>query len=180
MANNSNIAINIDTEAETSIEQDPEERIATIASNATQNVTKSLFNLTLENFEDEEDQHSLEFKAYESRLHQEMKDWKTLLRQTYSDLKKAKQKHPIIDKSILSPEKVEYLEKAPCLQNFIRESMDFRQQAYVFLELDYANIMDYVTNLEEQCEHRLNQVMAERICENLANFPKCTTTRREF
>ncbi|XP_073829266.1 succinyl-coenzyme A synthetase beta subunit, GDP-forming isoform X2 [Musca autumnalis] len=106
-----------------------------------------------------------------------MKDWKTLLRQTYSDLKKAKQKHPIIDKSILPPEKMKYLEAAPCLQNFIRESMDFRHAAYVFLELDYANIMDMVRNLEDQCEHRLNQVLAEKIRENLANYPKCTRSK---
>lgn len=107
-----------------------------------------------------------------------MKDWKTLLRQTYSDLKKAKQKHPIIDKSVLSHEKIKYLEKAPCLQNFIRESLDFRHQAYIFLELDYADTMDMIKNLEDQCEHRLNQVMAEKIRENLASFPKNLT--RQF
>lgn len=45
-----NIPILIDTEAETSIEQDVEEKIHTKVSNATvYNATKSLFNITFEN-----------------------------------------------------------------------------------------------------------------------------------
>lgn len=103
-----------------------------------------------------------------------MKDWKTLIHNAYSEFKKSKLKHPVIDKSILPPEKREYLEKAPCLQSFIRESIEFRQQAHIFLELDHAEIMDMVENLESQCEHRLNQIKSVKIRENLANYPKLT------
>lgn len=45
-----NIPILIDTEAETSMEQDAEEKIQTKVNNATvHNGTKSLFNITFEN-----------------------------------------------------------------------------------------------------------------------------------
>ncbi|XP_075155262.1 kinetochore Mis12-Ndc80 network component 1 [Haematobia irritans] len=171
-----NIPILIDTEPETSIEHDVEEKVITVASNATQ-TTKSLFNVTFENIEDE-DNESAEFKDYESRLHSEMKDWKTLLRSTYNELKKAKEKYPVIDKTILPPEKREYLEKAPCLQSFIRESLEFRQQAHIFLELDYPEVMDMVANLEDICERRINLVKAQKMRENLANYPRTLSNSR--
>lgn len=98
-----------------------------------------------------------------------MKDWKSVLYNAYKDLKQSKQKHPVVDKTILPPEKLEYLEKADCLQNFIRESIDFRQQASLFLEYDYAEFMEMRENLETLCEHKLDLVKANKIAENLAN-----------
>ncbi|XP_013097926.1 uncharacterized protein LOC106080872 [Stomoxys calcitrans] len=163
MDNNNQILV--DTEPETSLEHDGEEGILAI----TRNATKSLYNITFENF----DQHeSVEFKNYESRLQKEIKDWKSLFQTAYNDLKKSEQKHPIIDKSILPQEKREYLEKAPCLQSFIRESLAFRRQAYEFLEIEYAEAMELAAYLEEECEHRLLQVKTEILTENLASYSR--------
>lgn len=44
-----NMPILIDSESESSMEQDGEEKIERKVSNATQNATKSLFDITLEN-----------------------------------------------------------------------------------------------------------------------------------
>lgn len=110
--------------------------------------------------------------SYESRLQQEMKDWKSVLYNAYKDLKQSKLKHPVIDKSILPPEKREYLEKADCLQSFIRESLEFREQALLFLDYDYAELMEMVENLEDLCEHKLELIKANKIAENLANCNK--------
>ncbi|KAI8118915.1 mitochondrial, NFU1 iron-sulfur cluster scaffold like protein [Lucilia cuprina] len=109
-------------------------------------------------------------KVHERRLQQEMKDWKSFLFQAYKDLKESKQKHPVVDKTILSHEKRDYLERADCLQNFIRESIEFRQQASLFLDYDYAEYMEIVDNLETLCDHRLQVIKANKIAENLANF----------
>lgn len=46
---NNNIPILIDSEPETSMELDGEDKIERRVSNATQNATKSLFDITLEN-----------------------------------------------------------------------------------------------------------------------------------
>ncbi|XP_023302099.2 uncharacterized protein LOC111684202 [Lucilia cuprina] len=169
-----NIPILTDTEAETSMEQDFEEKIPARVSNATvHNATKSLFNITFENLE-EQKHESVEFKDHERRLQQEMKDWKSFLFQAYKDLKESKQKHPVVDKTILSHEKREYLERADCLQNFIRESIEFRQQASLFLDYDYAEYMEMVDNLETLCDHRLQVIKANKIAENLANVKRKT------
>lgn len=103
-----------------------------------------------------------------------MKDWKSVLYNAYKDLKQSKQKHPTVDKTMLSPEKLEYLNKADCLQNFIRESMEFRQQAVLFLEIDYAELIEMAENLETLCEHRLDLIKANKIAENLANVNRET------
>lgn len=105
-------------------------------------------------------------------MDQELKDWKTFLHGAYNDLKKSKQKHPVIDKTILPPEKREYLEKAPCLQSFIRESIEFREEAHIFLELDYAEVLEALENLESLCRHRIKMAKAEKLAENLANYKK--------
>lgn len=104
-----------------------------------------------------------------------MKDWKSVLYNAYKDLKQSKQKHPVVDKSILPPEKREYLEKANCLQSFVRESIEFREQASLFLDYDYAELMEMVENLESLCEHKLELIKANKIAENLAN---CKTNWR--
>ena len=103
-----------------------------------------------------------------------MKDWKSVLYSAYKGLKQSKEKHPIVDKSMLPAEKRNYLEKADCLQTFIRESLDFRQQASIFLDYDYAEYMEMRQNLEDLCEHRLNRIKYNKIAENLANIPRNT------
>ncbi|KAM7350439.1 kinetochore Mis12-Ndc80 network component 1 [Cochliomyia hominivorax] len=99
-----------------------------------------------------------------------MKDWKSLLMNAYKDFKQSKQKHPVVDKSILPPEKREYLEKADDLQNFIRESIEFRQTALLFLEYDYAELIEMVENLESLYEHKLELIKTNKIAQNLANI----------
>lgn len=101
-----------------------------------------------------------------------MKDWKSVLYKAYKDLKQSKEKHPMVDISILPAEKRSYLAKADCLQNFIRDSIDFRQQASLFLDYEYAEFMEMRQSLEDLCEHRLNLIKQNNIAKNLANIPR--------
>lgn len=103
-------------------------------------------------------------------MRQEIKEWSTLWRDSIQQLKMFKLKsHPIIDTSILSPQNRAYLEKAPDLQRFIRESIEFRQKAYIFMEKDYAQFQDVLRNLMEVCEHNALIRKESKIEENLAN-----------
>ncbi|XP_011205158.1 uncharacterized protein LOC105227497 [Bactrocera dorsalis] len=157
-----------DTEAETTVELD--ESLINQASQPT-NATKSIFNITLN--DDLENQEDGEVKRYEENLRQEIKEWSTLWRDSIQQLKTFKLKpHPIVDMSILSPQNRAYLENAPDLQRFIRESIEFRQKAYIFMEKDYAQFQDVLRNVLEVCEHNAFIKKESKIEENLANKQK--------
>ncbi|XP_054728494.1 uncharacterized protein LOC129237645 [Anastrepha obliqua] len=154
-----------DTEGETTVEL--EESMVNPASHAT-NATKSIFNITLNDELDH--QRSLEIKSYEIRLKEEIKQWSTLWRDSIQQLKNFKLKsHPVIDISVLSADKRAYLEKAPDLQRFLSDSIDFRQKAYIFLEKDYAEFQDVQNNIIDVCEHNIFIKRESKISENLAN-----------
>lgn len=103
-------------------------------------------------------------------MRQEIKEWSTLWRDSIQQLKTFKLKsHPIIDTSILSPQNRAYLENAPDLQRFIRESIEFRQKAYIFMEKDYAQFQVVLRNVMEVCEHNAFIKKENKIEENLAN-----------
>ncbi|XP_011179864.1 uncharacterized protein LOC105210539 [Zeugodacus cucurbitae] len=155
-----------DTEAETTLELD-ESMINQVSQHT--NATKSIFNITLN--DDLEEQKDDEVKSYEERLRAEIKEWSTLWRDSIQQLKAFKLKsHPIIDTSILSKQNRDYLEKAPDLQKFIHESIEFRQKAYIFMEKDYAEFQDVLKNLVEVCEHNVLIKKEIKIEENLANI----------
>ncbi|XP_004520058.1 uncharacterized protein LOC101449675 [Ceratitis capitata] len=154
-----------DTEAETTVELD--ESMVNQVSNGV-SITKSIFNLTLN--DDLDDKTDAEIKSYEARLQDEIKQWGSLWRDSIQQLKEFKLKpHPIIDKSILSDEKRAYLEKAPDLQRFLRDSVEFRQNAYIFLEYDFPRFEVVQKNLIEVCDYNAFLIREGKIEENLAN-----------
>ncbi|XP_017482971.1 PREDICTED: uncharacterized protein LOC108371871 [Rhagoletis zephyria] len=154
-----------DTEAETTVEL--EESMVNQASHGTTNATKSIFHLTLD--DGLENHESLDIKSHEARLKEEIKQWSTLWRDSMKQLKAFKLKpHPVIDTTILSAEKRAYLEKAPDLQRFLRNSVEFRQKAYIFLEDDCEKFQTDLTNLIEVCEYKTILKRERKIDENLA------------
>ncbi|XP_067636861.1 uncharacterized protein [Eurosta solidaginis] len=152
-----------DTEAETTVELEE-----SMFNKKVTNATRSIFNLTLNDGLEEKESH--EVKSYEERLREEIKQWGSLWRESLQKLKDFKTKpHPQVDASILSAENRAYLKKAPDLRRFIRESIDFRQKAYIFLEKDYPDFQDVQQNLINACDYRICVSQTALINKNLAN-----------
>lgn len=96
-----------------------------------------------------------------------MKEWKNVYSRMYDEMKKAENKHPVIDKSILPSDFLQHLESAPCLQTFIRESLEFRRRAYIFQEIQCQEITEMLDNLHELFERCFVQIKANKIDEHL-------------
>ena len=92
-----------------------------------------------------------------------MDDLKKLWKETSAKSAKSAQPLKPLDINILTPEQRTYLERAPNLQKFIDESIQFREEAHVFLEKTFPEILTKRENLREMCENTLRLSVKRQI-----------------
>ncbi|XP_037932211.1 uncharacterized protein LOC119667005 [Teleopsis dalmanni] len=128
--------------------------------------TKSVFNISVPDlFEQPNDEE----KNYEAKLINELNEWQKLSAKAYQQCQNAREKHSIIDRSILSPENQAELEKAPCLQKFIADSVEFREMADCYLNVCCEEILKMQSNALQYKEHHLNNVKLNKIAQMMKN-----------
>lgn len=92
---------------------------------------------------------------YENQLHKETVDWNHLLKDKINDIKRLETSKVVIDKSILSPEQVSYLDCAKNTEELVKCSETFLLKAKRYLER-YQYIIELQENLADLAEQQLN------------------------
>ncbi|XP_055918739.1 uncharacterized protein LOC129950846 [Eupeodes corollae] len=133
-------------------------------------LTRSVFNITID-VPGDETQLNNNRTEYEKRLNDEIEEWLSLLKKTRQNINNALSSNNI-DYSVLSQDKLDYLKRAPDLNKFLEESIDFRKEAKVYLEVDYANILEIHENLTQLCQDRLDTKKSQLIEQFIFKIPK--------
>lgn len=116
----------------------------------------SLFDLVIQA---EESNEKLKESEYEERLKNELSEWFQLIKKTKSQFtKQSESKNKIeIDKDILLPEQIQYLEAMPNFQKFVDDSKEFQIKAFNYLQ-EYAETDEMKNELAKYCMEKLEQI----------------------
>lgn len=115
---------------------------------------------------------------YEKSLNLEVQEWLSLLHKTqnklhrfdffffhknffnFSILLSSKEQLTTVDISTLPKDKRQYLNNAPDLQKFIKDSVEFQREADIYINKDYAQLVKMREDLNAVFNYRLTAAKA--------------------